>query len=245
MSKYNSDNLIPAMRLFVKARRAALESGFTDNGGAIHSVERIANILGTRIVYPGMGHINSYKNYSEAEFSRAAWDAYQRGEKVQIEHVAPVRAWSREICDMIEDGATDAEVEQYVADSYRLVLLTPEERQAVDRRNRSKMCPERLAGIEFVRADMVSPHRQIDREEIDMHDTRHPTRHIQHGIEIDGQRYSSTWQAWKAMNLGSSSSCIKWRTAFKLSVDHQTGIKKYVEFPDGRFRHAMLIDPRA
>ena len=44
-SKYNVENLLAALRLFIKARNKAIKSGFTDNGGAIHSVERILDIL--------------------------------------------------------------------------------------------------------------------------------------------------------------------------------------------------------
>jgi hypothetical protein len=39
--KYNTENLLPALRLFIEARNKSLEGGFTDNGGAIHSVERL------------------------------------------------------------------------------------------------------------------------------------------------------------------------------------------------------------
>ena len=45
MGKYRAENLIPALRLFIEARNKAIEMGFTDNGGAIHSVERIVDIL--------------------------------------------------------------------------------------------------------------------------------------------------------------------------------------------------------
>ena len=59
--KYTADNLVPALRLFVEARNRAISAGFTDNGGAIHSVERILDILSFRVRYPHLRHINSLK----------------------------------------------------------------------------------------------------------------------------------------------------------------------------------------
>ena len=147
--KYTPENLIPVLRHFVAARRYALDIGFTDNGGAIHSVERISNILGLRLNYPGLGHQNNLRNYQGAKFSKAASQAHNKGLKVEIEHVAPVRAWSRSICEQIENGCTDDELKAYVKDTFVLVLLTPEERQQLDRDNRSRMCPSRLSGIEM------------------------------------------------------------------------------------------------
>src|SRR5690554_2514428 len=70
--KYHSKNLMPALRLFVEARNKAVESGFTDNGGAIHSVERILDILSMHICYPHLSHINSLKSDPAAEISVAA-----------------------------------------------------------------------------------------------------------------------------------------------------------------------------
>ena len=52
MSKYHSENLLPALRLFIRARNKAIKSGFTDNADAIHSVERILSILCQRLVNP-------------------------------------------------------------------------------------------------------------------------------------------------------------------------------------------------
>jgi len=56
-------------------------AGFTDNGGAIHSAERILNILGLCLVYPDLSHINNLRKYAKAEFSVKALAAYDRGER--------------------------------------------------------------------------------------------------------------------------------------------------------------------
>lgn len=48
-SKYNENNLIPVLRKAAKFRNDLLKAGFTDNGGAIHSAERILDILSCRI----------------------------------------------------------------------------------------------------------------------------------------------------------------------------------------------------
>lgn len=62
--KYTEENLLPALKLFIRARNEALTLGFTDNGGAIHSVERILDILSQRIKYPNLSHTNQLKNTS-------------------------------------------------------------------------------------------------------------------------------------------------------------------------------------
>jgi hypothetical protein len=54
-------------------RNEMLAAGFTDNGGAIHSAERILDILGQRLKYPGLSHGNALRHYPKAEFSDAAW----------------------------------------------------------------------------------------------------------------------------------------------------------------------------
>jgi hypothetical protein len=43
--KYDAANLIPMFRLAARLRNEMKNAGFTDNGGAIHSAERILNIL--------------------------------------------------------------------------------------------------------------------------------------------------------------------------------------------------------
>lgn len=147
--KYNANNLIPMFRRAAKLCVDMRTAGFTDNGGAIHSAERILNLLGLYLNYPDISHINNLRKYERAEFSREALDAYNRGEKVLIEHVAPVRAFTRKGIELCEEGATDAKLKKYVRDNYRLVLLTPDETQRLNKLNRSSMDKDRLskAGI--------------------------------------------------------------------------------------------------
>ena len=49
--KYTPETLLPALRLFIEARNKANAAGFPDNGGAIHSVERIIDVLCIRVKY--------------------------------------------------------------------------------------------------------------------------------------------------------------------------------------------------
>lgn len=132
-------------------RNEMIASGFTDNGGAIHSAERILDILGQRLNYPGLTHINNLRNYSGAEFSVEARQAHQRGEKVQIEHVSPIRDLTRHAIAELDSGASDKEFIGFVTRHYRLVLLTSEETRRLNRINRSRMMRDRLgrAGIEL------------------------------------------------------------------------------------------------
>jgi hypothetical protein len=159
--KYSPAVLLPALRLFVDARNKAIATGFTDNGGAIHSVERILDILAQRVKYPGLRHINGLKTRADAECSSKAYLARQRGEKVLIEHVMPQRDFARAVIDVIGRGATDEEILSFIGERYRLVLLTQEETTALNRANRSRMTPDRLkeAGIEL----FAVPHLISDR----------------------------------------------------------------------------------
>jgi hypothetical protein len=134
-------------------------AGFTDNGGAIHSAERILNTLGLCLVYPELSHPNNLRKYEKAEFSVKARAAYDRGDKVLIEHVSPVRAFTRMAIEKI-DSLDDKGLERFVKKHFRLVLLTPEETAQLNRQNRSKMSKDRLAGIRFCqrsRAQASSP----------------------------------------------------------------------------------------
>lgn len=145
-SKYSADDMFPALRHFIEARAIALSQGIiTDNGGAIHSVERILNIMSVRICYPHVSHSNNLKTCPNAHRSAAAHGARLRGEKVEIEHVLPQRAYAKAICDMVTNGASDAEVIRFIEQNFRLVLLTPEERRSLDRINRTRIMTDRLA----------------------------------------------------------------------------------------------------
>jgi len=153
--KYTPQSLLPPLRLFARARNEALAAGFTDNGGAIHSVERIVDILGLRLCYPHLHHINSIKRDLGAEISEEADAARLAGQKVDIEHVMPQRAFAQAVIAEIDRSATDAELIAFVRSAYRLVLLTPEETKRVNHVNRSRMTPDRIAeaGIRLVRRE--------------------------------------------------------------------------------------------
>ncbi len=150
--KYFPENLIPMFHKAASLRNEMIDSGFTDNSGAIHSAERILDILGQRINYPGLTHINNLRNYPGAEFSFAALEAHERGEKVLIEHVSPLRDFTRSAIDKLRDGVSDQELIDYVKQQYRLVLLTAKETKCLNRINHSQMTTNRLgqAGIEVI-----------------------------------------------------------------------------------------------
>jgi hypothetical protein len=143
--KYTPERLLPALRLFAAARNQALAVGFTDNGGAIHSVERILDILGQRLRYPHLSHINQLKTDESAEASVAAHEARCRGDAVNIEHVAPLRALAKEVVSRIDQGMSDEELLAFIRGTYRLVLLTQEETRALNRANRSRLTEDRIA----------------------------------------------------------------------------------------------------
>ena len=147
MSKYTQESLVPMFRKAAALRNEMLESGFTDNGGAIHSAERILDILGQRVKYPRLSHINKYRDYPAAEFSKAALSAHIQGEQVLIEHVSPLRALTRRAIEVIAQGATDQEFIDFVKSHYRLVLLTKEETRHLNSHNRSNMTPDRLSEV--------------------------------------------------------------------------------------------------
>jgi hypothetical protein len=154
MSKYRAENLLPALRLFIDARNKAVKSGFTDNGGAIHSVERILEILSHRVRYPDLSHINRIKGDPHAEISKAAHRARLRGEPIFIEHVLPIRAYALTVINLVRNGATDEELIAFIKSNYRLVLLTSDEVTTINRLNRSRITRDRIreAGIKLFRS---------------------------------------------------------------------------------------------
>ncbi|AEW63208.1 TPA: hypothetical protein REY24_000468 [Klebsiella pneumoniae] len=148
--KYTPETLLPALRLFIEARNKANAAGFPDNGGAIHSVERIIDVLCIRVKY-GLTHVNNLKKMPTAECSIGAYEARQRGDAhlLRIEHVMPQRAFAKKIIDIVEEGATDEEIIAFIEQNYRLVLLNTEETSMLNLKNRSRISPDRLgeAGI--------------------------------------------------------------------------------------------------
>ena len=144
--KYTPETLLPALRLFIEARNKANAAGFPDNGGAIHSVERIIDVLCIRVKYG-----NNLKKMPTAECSIGAYEARQRGDAhlLRIEHVMPQRAFAKKIIDIVEEGATDEEIIAFIEQNYRLVLLNTEVSSMLNLKNSSRISPDRLgeAGI--------------------------------------------------------------------------------------------------
>jgi hypothetical protein len=143
--KYEPVKLVEMFRLAAALRKQMLEVGFTDNGGAIHSAERILNILGLRLCYPELTHINNLRNHPEAPFSQEALVAHGAGEKVFIEHVSPHRALTRLAIEQIEAGVSDEEFTGFVKANFQLALLTETETSRLNKLNRSKIAADRLA----------------------------------------------------------------------------------------------------
>ena len=58
---------------------------------------------------------------------------------------------------LVDEGASDEAVIEYVRSNYRLVLLTPEQASRLDRMNRSELAPDRIAdaGIELYRPEVA------------------------------------------------------------------------------------------
>jgi hypothetical protein len=150
--KYEPLKLVEMFRLAAELRTRMLVGGFTDNGGAIHSAERILNILGLRVCYPELSHINNLRKLPDAPFSEEARLAHQSGQKVLIEHVNPHRALTQMAIAKIESGASDSEFLDFVRSNFQLALLTEAETVRLNKLNRSKLDASRLAsaGIRLV-----------------------------------------------------------------------------------------------
>jgi hypothetical protein len=147
--KYTPDLLVAMFRKAAALRNDMIEAGFTDNGGAIHSAERILNLLGLALNYVGLSHINNLRHFKDAVFSVEAWKLHQAGDKVLIEHVSPVRHLTQMVIAEIDRGASDDELKEFVKTHYKLVLLSPAETVLLNKQNRSKVSADRIsrAGI--------------------------------------------------------------------------------------------------
>ena len=146
-------------RLAAELRARMVAGGFTDNGGAIHSAERILNILGLRLCYPELSHINNLRDLKHAPFSEDGRVAHQSGQKVLIEHVNPHRELTRLAIKKLESGATDPEFLEFVRTHFQLALLTEDETTRLNKLNRSKIDPARLssAGIRLFKHEDRGP----------------------------------------------------------------------------------------
>jgi hypothetical protein len=147
--KYAVEKLIPLFRMAAAFRNRMIHAGATDNGGAIHSASRVLAFICGRHVYPQASHPNDQKHGPGAEFSEAAWKAYSSHQPVRIEHVAPIQALTIAAIERVENGATDRQLLNFVKRTYRLVHLTPEEARTLDKKNRTRLDPKRMAGIKI------------------------------------------------------------------------------------------------
>ena len=162
------NDLLPGLRAFIKARAQWLVVyPRADNAGAIHSVERIVDLLGRRLRYPKVGGLAGVKAGKggkcpwvafDVEMSQAAhktWHKDQGGKQpdLRIEHVNPKRAFTEAVIGEVAKGATDEAVLRYIREHYRLVILTKDQMSALNKLNRSMMTLDRdrieEAGIEI------------------------------------------------------------------------------------------------
>jgi hypothetical protein len=74
--KYTAPLLLKELRIAADVRNKLLVLGFTDNGGAIYSAERIVNMLGMALVYPDVDHMNNLRKWQGATFSVEAQRAF-------------------------------------------------------------------------------------------------------------------------------------------------------------------------
>ena len=129
--KYGADHLIKMFRKAAALRNEMIDAGFTDNGGAIHSAERILNILGLALNYPELSHINNLRHRQNAVFSVEALGLHKDGKQVLIEHVSPIRALRRKAIELIDPGkASDADLRTFVQERYHLVLCRRERQRS-------------------------------------------------------------------------------------------------------------------
>lgn len=145
VKKYPPDLLIAMFRKAAALRNEMVEAGFTDNGGAIHSAERILNLLGLCLNYPGLSHLNNLRHFKNAIFSVEALKLHQAGDKVLIEHVSPLRHLTQMAIDKIDQQkVSDAQFKVFIKRNYKLVLLSPDETLRLNKQNRSKVSHDRL-----------------------------------------------------------------------------------------------------
>jgi len=159
-SQLPNEAFIDALRSFEEWRRRVNSEGINDNAGAIHSAERLAELLSLKIAYPGLSHINELRNYDGAKFSKKAWAAFKKGEKVEIEHVSPKRAYTIALLSALSKTNDKNKIKKWIRKNFKLILLTTSERVNLDRVNRIRMCPDRLSGI-VMRQRRANEHRRL------------------------------------------------------------------------------------
>ncbi len=117
--------LLAWLRMAATFRNEMLLAGGNDNTGAIHSATRLVELLALRLRYPGVSHINNLRHSPDAEFSVAAWHAHRRGQPVQMEHVLPLRAFTKLVIETIDRGASDRAVAAFIKRSYSAWCCSP------------------------------------------------------------------------------------------------------------------------
>lgn len=147
------------IRAAAAGRKTMNQMGLSDNRGAIHPMERILNIARANLVH-GIAHQSYIKHDMNIEGTVEAFAARKLGKRVDIEHMYPRRESAIAVCRMVEDGASNDALIDYVIQTGRAILLTPEQRAAVDAvpGNRSVYSADRLmkAGLTILREADVS-----------------------------------------------------------------------------------------
>ena len=122
------------------------DKGLNDNLGAIHSAERMAELLSLKIAYPGLTHLNKLRYCKFAWFSKDAKNIFDQDKKakIEIEHIFPKRIYTKELLCKIDEEAENKDITKWIIENFKLALLTPKERAELDKVNRTRMCPDRL-----------------------------------------------------------------------------------------------------
>ncbi len=137
--KYPAQILIPLFRKAAALRNEMRAISFSDDHGVIQCAERILDVMGRRINYPGLAHIDNLKHYPNAEFSPEAQEAHKNGRKIVVTYALPIRELTRAAIEKVTKGATGDELIELIKEHYRLVLLTSEEIKRLNKKSNAQM----------------------------------------------------------------------------------------------------------
>ena len=90
------------------------------------------DIIRIHLVGPHITRVDQIHRDRAIEGTAEAFAARDAGGQVQIEHIHPRREVAASACDLVDRGATDQQIQDFIVATSRVVLLTPEQGGAVD-----------------------------------------------------------------------------------------------------------------
>lgn len=115
--------ILSALRDCIILRNAMNTQGFSDEKGALQSVEYLLDLLSMQRKY-GLTKLVQLKKSQTAERTHGVTLAINCGDAIRVQHIHTLREWALSFIAKVDEGLSDHDLLSFIDENYRLVLVT-------------------------------------------------------------------------------------------------------------------------